>query len=308
MTLPNFFIVGAAKSGTTAVNEYLGQHPDVYMSPTKEPFHFILNGERPSYNGPGDREVFAQLAVPSRKKYEALFDDVTDEKAIGEATTQYLYVDHAAENIHAAVPDAKILIFLRHPVERAYSSYMHMLRDGRETYEDFEEALRYEPERIAANWEPLWHYTSASYYAESVERYYDLFGKEQVGVFLHDELKLDAPKLLYHVCQFLGVDDSFRPDTSTRYNVSGVPKNKMMHAVQTALLNPDNPVKAIVKPLLPKRLRHQALHGVVDKIRTVNFEDRKLDPELRQRLLARYRGDILRTQNLTGRDLSAWLT
>lgn len=308
MTLPNFFMVGAAKSGTTAVNEYLNQHPDIFMSPIKEPFHFILNGEPLDYNGPRDREILGRMATPNRARYEALFNGASKKhKAIGEATTQYLYVDHAAQAIHDAIPDAKILIMLRNPVDRAFSSWVHMLRDGRETYENFEDALSQEPARIAANWEPLWHYGSASYYTESVKRYYDLFGAEQVGVFLHDDLKLDAPKLLYQICQFLGVDDSFRPDTSTRYNVSGVPKNGMLHSIQTALLSPDNPVKAVVKPLLPKRLRHQALHSVVGKIREVNFEKRRLSPEMRVRLIARYRSDILRTQDLIDRDLSAWL-
>lgn len=307
MTLPNFFIVGTAKSGTTAVNEYLQQHPQIYMSPRKEPFYFILDGQPLAYNGPGDRETLARLVVNDAAAYAVLFDGVADEIAIGEATTQYLYVEPAAARIQAAVPSAKIVIFLRHPVARAYSSYMHMLRDEREPCEDFEAALDQEPERIAANWEPLWHYSRASYYAESIQRYYRLFGREQVAVFLQEDLKADAAGLLRAICDFLEVDASFTFDTETRYNVSGVPKNKMLHAVQNALLDPDNRVKALVKPLLPQRLRHRALHGVVGKMRAVNFEQRSLEPELRARLLEDYRDDILATQALIGRDLSHWL-
>lgn len=306
-SLPNFFMVGAAKSGTTAINEYLQQHPQIFMSSPKEPFYFILNEQPPTYAGPGDLDEMQKLAVYDRAEYEALFAGVTDEIAIGEATTQYLYVPGAAEKIHQAVPDAKIVIFLRHPVKRAYSSFMHMIRDGRETCEYFDQALAAEPQRIADNWEPLWHYASASYYHDNLKRYYDLFGKDQVAVFLFDDLKADADDLMRSLYRFLGVDEMFEADTGTKYNVSGVPKNRALHTFQNTLLSTNNPIKNVVKPLLPKRLRHAALHGVVGQIRRVNFEARPLDEATARRLLEQYHDDILKTQALIGRDLSHWL-
>jgi len=306
MPLPNFFMIGAAKCGTTAITEYLKQHPQVFISPRKEPFYFMLNDQPPTYAGPGDLDVIEPMAVHDWAAYQALFDGVRDEIAIGEATTHYLYVPEAAERIHQVAPDAKIIVFLRQPVERAYSSLMHMVRDDREPHDDFEQALTDEAQRIRDNWEPIWHYASASYYHDGLKRYYDLFGPDQIAVYLFDDLKADSEGLIRSIYRFLGVDEGFTPDTSIRYNVSGVPKNRALHAVQTALLSRDNPVKKMIKPLLPKRMRHAALHGVVGQIRQRNFEKRHLDPALAHRLLDSYRDDILKTQALIGRDLSHW--
>lgn len=307
MTLPNFYMIGAAKSGTTSLNEYIDQHPQVYMSPIKEPHFFVLEGTDIDFHGPGDVRALDPMYVSTLDDYKNLFAGVKDEIAIGEGTTQYLYYPEVADKIHALTPDAKIIAFLRHPVDRAYSSFTHLTRDGRETHEDFERALQDEPQRIADKWAPLWHYAAAGYYHDNLKHYMDIFGEAQVKVFLFDDLKKDVGALLKAIFAFLDVDDTFEPDTSIRYNVSGVPKNRTLQSVQDLLLTPNNPIKEMIKPLLPQKFRHRMLHKVVDHMRKVNYEKRPLDPALRNRLTENYRDDILKTQDLIRRDLSHWL-
>ena len=150
MTLPNFLVIGAAKSGTSSLYMYLKQHPEIYMSPIKEPHFFSFDDESKMTKGPGDP---IHKAITNFDDYQAQFDGVTDEKAIGEASTSYLYRPEAPGRIHAMLPDAKLIVILRNPVDRAFSAYMHVVRDKRETSKDFAEALSKEESRKAAGWE-----------------------------------------------------------------------------------------------------------------------------------------------------------
>src|SRR5260370_35932481 len=144
VTMPNFLILGAAKSGTDALCNYLGQHPQVFMCPNKEPNFFVAEGQTDiPYRGPGDHEVLERwdMWVSTLERYQALFADVADERAVGDGTTWYLYHERAPERIHHHVPDAKLIAILRNPVDRAYSAYTMLLRDRRETVGDFARAL-----------------------------------------------------------------------------------------------------------------------------------------------------------------------
>ncbi len=306
MTLPNFLIVGTPKAGTTAIYDYLQQHPQIFMSAVKEPYFFMMEGREVDFTGPGDREALSHV-VTSMDEYQALFADVKDEIAIGEGSTCYLRDESSAGRIRQHLPDVRIVIGLRNPVDRAFSSYSHLRRDGRETIEDFEQALKEEPKRIEAGYEPLWHYAQSGLYYESLQRFYSLFPKENIFLYLFEDLKADAPGLMRSLYEFLGVEPDFAPDTEAKHNVSGIPKNRGLHAVQEFLLQPNNPIKEAVKPLLPERMRKRMLHGMVDRIRDVNFERLKLSPEARARITPIFREDLLKVQDFIGRDLSAWL-
>ena len=149
-------IIGAMKSGTTSAYQYLRQHPAIYMPQNKEPKFFAWDGsEGPAFIGPGD-EQGVDSTIFQLEAYQALFADVTSETAIGEASTAYLFfADNTAERIWRRIPEAKLIAFLRHPVERAYSAYMHLVRDGRETAGDFAAGLSLEAQRRRDNWAPL---------------------------------------------------------------------------------------------------------------------------------------------------------
>src|ERR687883_42510 len=156
--MPNFFVVGAQKAGTTSLYYYLKQHPEVYMSPVKEP-HFF-EGMQSEFYRPG-RKV---MPVTCLGDYQALFQGVSNEKAIGEASASCLYSPKAPALLKGAIPNAKLIAVLRNPVDRAYSNFLHCIRVNREPLPSFAGALQAEEGRIRNNWGPLWHYKQKGFY------------------------------------------------------------------------------------------------------------------------------------------------
>ena len=142
MTMPNFLIIGANKAGTTSIYSYLKQHPQIYMSPVKEPMFFTLEGKNIDRTEVS-RQITLKTAVNDIEDYQALFQGVSNEKAIGEASTAYLHCPWCAERIKQYIPDVKLIAILRDPIERAYSNYLMYVRWGLETL-DFPEAVRQE--------------------------------------------------------------------------------------------------------------------------------------------------------------------
>jgi hypothetical protein len=299
MTWPSFLLIGAAKAGTSSVFAYLGQHPEVFVSPVKEPNYFALAGQRVAYAGPGDT-IVNRASITDGHRYRALFRGATGVRARGEASTLYLYAPGAAAAIRREVPDARIIAILRDPVERAYSSFLHMRRDGRETVESFEEALELEESRIGQHWEHLWHYTGLGHYHAQLQRYFALFPREQIGVWLYDDLEADPGRVLREVFTFLGVDPTFEPDMSVRHKVAGTPRSKTLHAILTQ----PNPAKSIAKRLLPAGVRSR-VYGVMMQ-RNVQEHRELMRAETRQRLQALFRADVEQLEGLLERDLSAW--
>jgi len=299
MTMPNFLVVGARKAGTTSLYHYLKQHPEVFMSPVKEPNFFAIEGDRADYNGPDADSRVNRWSVADPEDYRALFSEAGGAKATGEASPAYLCDPVAPERIKAHVPEAKLIAVLRDPAERAYSAYMHQVRDGRETL-PFTEALDAEEWRTRANWAPAWRYKAESFYLEGLSRYYELFGREQVRVYLYEDLSADPRGVMRDAYSFLGVDDSFTPDTARRHNPSGVPRSRLLVSV----LKRPNPLKSVLKPLLPEGLRGRISEGLQ---RRNLAKAPPMEPEVRGRLVELYRDDVARVQDLIGRDLSPWL-
>ncbi len=208
---PNFFIVGAAKSGTTSLWQYFRQHRDIFMPASpgwKEPSFYCDT-----------------YGVASYEFYLSLFKDATTQKRIGEASTTYLSSPESAQKIHDAVPNAKIIILLRNPVDRAYSLYRWMFQHGYETIAGFEDALAAEyPARkdnhefisgkfykgsFSYYWDFL--YFSSGLYCEQVNRYYRLFPRDQLAVIIFEEFAKDTRRTVRDLYKFLGVDANFDP-------------------------------------------------------------------------------------------------
>ena len=299
MTMPNFLIIGAMKSGTTALYHYLGQHPRIYMSPKKEPRFFALEGKKPDFRGPMDQERVNLESITSLEKYRALFQDVSDETVIGEASPLYLYSPEAPERIQHHIPDAKLIAILRNPVDRAYSSFMHCTRLGREPLGDFARALSEEDRRIRENWSPIWHYKRAGFYYAQLKRYLDTFDRDRIKVYLYEDLQIDPIHTARDAFQFLDVDDTYVPDTSLKYNVTGIVKNRLLHKY----LHEPNWIKSGLRPLLPATLRKRIRYNLKNR----NLVKPSLTPEVRRQLVVVYREDILKLQELIDRDLSGWL-
>ena len=294
MTMPNFLIIGAAKAGTTALHEYLQQHPQIYMTPTKETNFFAFEGEDLNFKGPGD-ELLKDFSITDLDTYQAQFAGVTEEIAIGEACPAYLYHPQATVRIKQYIPDARLIVILRNPINRAYANFLHTIRDDRETHRDFALALQDETTRIASNWEWFWHYIQLGFYGKQLQQYYEIFAPSQIKVYLYEDLKENAIALLQDIFRWLEVDDTFVPDMALRPNKSGMPKNKLLHQILTK----PNPLKTSLKPLFPAKIRQKIQHQ--------NLNTPQISQEVRQQLLDLYRTDILQCQDLINRDLSAWL-
>ncbi len=298
MTLPNFLIIGAAKSGTTALYQYLKQHPQIYMSPIKEPHFFGLEGENLNFQGP-TAEQYENRSITNIEDYRALFQGVLDEIAIGEASNSYLYLSKAPERIKYYIPSAKLIAILRNPVDRAYSSFLNLMRTGGEPLNDFPRALREEETRIRSNWGFLHRYQDLGFYYVQLKRYFEIFDSTQIRVYLYDDLRNNPVRVLQDIFKFIGVDVAFVPDMSTKFNVSGIPKNKVLHNFLTG----ENPIKTIFRPFLPANLRAKLINRYYEK----GLDKPQLSAEVRHQLIHIYREDILKLQDLSQRDLSGWL-
>jgi hypothetical protein len=294
--MPTFLIIGAAKSGTTALYQYLQQHPQIYMSPVKEPQFFAFEGEQLNYQGLG---VTINQSITHLEDYQTLFKNVSQEIAIGEASALYLYIPKASERIKYYLPNAKLIAILRNPVERAYAAFLHLIRDEREPFKDFSQALEAEQIRIENNWGFLWRYQDLGFYAVQLKRYLRKFDRSQIRVYLYDDFLTSPLFLIQDLFEFLGVEREFVPDISFRPNVSGVPQNKRLHR----FLKQEHWLKKAVKPLFPPIARNRIASQLMQK----NLTKPSMSPAIRTHLIDTFSNDILELQKILNRDLSQWL-
>lgn len=298
--LPNFLLIGTAKAGTTSLYHYLRQHPDVYMPAVKEPRFFAYADAPPAMVGPGDREANEDSgAVYTMDAYRALFDGVTDEPAVGEASVNYLYSETAPRRIHQHVPNAHLIAILRNPIERAYSHYLHLLRAGREPLRDFEAALAAEPERRRKGWEWSWHYTNMGFYHAQLVRYLEYFDRDQLSVYLFEDFTEDNRAVVQDIYRGLGVDSTFAPRGTLAHAKTGVP---ISDRFQRFIRNSDHPVRRAARWVLPESLRTTGMK----LLQNMNLSKPPMAPAVRERLRNRFEDDIRQLESLLDRDLSQW--
>lgn len=229
---PNFLIVGAGRSGTTALTEGLRRHPDVYVTMPKEPHYFAFHGQRPAFRGPGDDTTVNRLSVTDEQAYLDLYEAGQGHAARGEASVStFHYHREAIPEILRLAPRAKIVILLREPVERAHSAFDYLKVRGFEPLDSLVEAVEAEDRRVADHWHHLWHYKGMSLYRDRVESFQVAFGAENVGIWFYDDLTRDFAGTLHEVLRFVGVDDSLAPaDPVPFVNVSGKPRSRFVQA------------------------------------------------------------------------------
>jgi hypothetical protein len=287
---PTFLVIGAYKAGTTTLHHLVRAHPDVYVPEQKEPsfFAFVDGGDptNPAY----------ERAVRDESAYTQLFADAGDARAIGEVSPEYLVNAAAAPAIASRLPAVQLIAVLRNPVDRAYSDWLMYVREGREP-DDFARALELQAARREAG-DATGHYVGTGEYAEQLARYVDLFPREQLHVWLYDELDADPSRVLREVFATIGVDPDVSPPQVQRHNVGGIPRS----GADRLLLKTRDSLRPLLRRLPMSALRHRV---------SSNLEDRlvrpKIDPAVRAQLVEHFRPDIERLEVMLDRDLSAWL-
>src|ERR1039457_6238139 len=221
--MPDFFIAGVPKAGTTALHVALARHPALYMSAVKEPKFFLTDGPPPAQGGPGDAKTYREH-IWRRADYEALFDPALAGQLRGESTPFYLHSRDAQRRIRAQIPAARLIVVLRDPVERAHSNWTHLWSAGLDPIGDGVQACAEEDRRIAAGWAEFWHYTSLGKYGEQLQDLYSLFPREQVLVFRYRALVDEPLQSLDRICSFLGVETGVLTEIP-RHNVTSHPES-----------------------------------------------------------------------------------
>lgn len=317
MTAPatRLFIVGAPKAGTTSLYHYLDQHPQIYMSPIKEPHFFSdeirfenFSAEMQAMPGASTAALRAYLDGPAKEKfsggpvtnwndYRKLFAGAENETVVGEASTCYLWSPSAAANIAAAFPDAKILMVLRNPSDRAFSQYRHMLSFAPKRI-SFSDHLNASVAHSGARISELFPFLQFGLYGEQVSRYLAIFPRNRVHIAFYEDYLRAPADFLRNICKFLEVDPCFAFDLAAKHMQAAVPHS---YVLKNSLKNLGiwNLARALSPPAMRASFRHlifQPAHAL------------SLSPGERRRLRDFYRRDIQRLSELLKKDLSAWLT
>ena len=292
MILPNFLIVGVQKAGTTSIYNYLQEHPQVYMSRVKET-NFL---EKDWENMPPEQQN--KNGIVTLEKYCELFADVKDEIAIGEASPNYLFhYESSAARIKKYVPNAKLIVVLRNPTERAYSDHLMHVRDAI-GYRSLSEQIQHSSHKSFI--------LRKGFYYVPLKYYFEQFGQEQIKIFFYDDLCDNSQKFMQSMYQYIGVNDCFVPNTARKAQVAKIPKNKTINNLLNRKNILRNTTANILKTVMPVETRQK----LRDRLINLNSKTKKavsLSAEERQQLIELYREDILQLQDLVGRDLSKWL-
>ncbi len=292
---PDFFIVGAPRCGTTAMINYLGQHPEIYTPKEKESHHFAT-----------DLIPFDDH-FRSRENYLKLFNDKKDEKLIGEASVFYLYSKEAAQNLYEFNKNAKIIIMIRNPVDMIYSYYSKLVSNGDENILDFKSALEAEEKRKRGIFIPKnirfkerLYYSEVVRFSEQIERYFNIFDKDSVHYVIYDNFKYDTKNEYKKTLEFLNVNPHFQPE----FKIFNQNMRIRSNALRDFFKNPPPWAYLFGKLVPPYMLKF--IHNKLDRINIKYVKRKPMDPELRKTLRKQFLPEVQRVSILLGRDLSCW--
>ncbi|ETN95788.1 sulfotransferase [Zhouia amylolytica] len=293
--LPDFLIVGVARCGTTSLFHYLNQHPKIGFPVKKEPKYFSSLHINFPQKGIGDSTVDNKI-VKDLNTYTNLFNGLKDFPLLGEASSDYFYYHkNTIPEIKRTLGDVPIIISIRNPIERSFSAYNNLVRDGRENL-SFSLALEKEDERSSAGWDWMWAYTQGSLYAEGIKAFQENFSK--VKVVLFDEIQENPAKVLNDIEQFLDIEAYNDYDTSVKYSPSGSPKNKLIKLISSRNSKVINGVRNSVMNIIPR--------SVLEKIAKGFYAKDDLDNMLKKQLNEIFKEDIEKTEVLIGKSLNSW--
>lgn len=280
--IPNFLIIGAGKSGTSSLHEYLNQHPEIFMSPYKEPMYFRYGYGTDELKN--EEKSYVKFLYDTKDKYLQLFEDVKSEKVVGESSVTYLANPICAQRIKDFNPEMKLLAVLRNPVERAFSFYKMSVRMGLEK-KSFAKAVNEELAGKRENDIQLRRYLYMCKSYDPVKVYKNHFDEQSFRIFLYEDLKTNC-SFFKELFEFLDVDNSIKINTNIRHNTSStVPYHPFFRYLNLLLREHPSVYPEFLKKLyLPK-----------------------MSEELRSSLVGYFRQDTKNLQGLIGRDLSHWM-
>jgi len=300
--LPDFLLIGAPKAGTTALHAALAEHPELFLSPVKEPKYYLCgDSPPPAYKGPGDAHSNLEW-IWQRQRYLDLFQGASDGQLAGESTPFYLYHRDARRRIAADLPQARLVAVLRDPVDRAYSNWQHLWMDGLEPCGDVVEAVARERTRVDAGWAPFWHYAGLGMYGRQVADLFEHFPREQVLLLRYRELVEQPRATLNRVARFLGVAE----DVVTAIP-SGNSRPFVNVGVRTRVLGPVVRAGARAGAFFPPEAWRTVSKPLVGQLHQRGNPARpKLTEDQREMLRRPFLDDIALLEQVTGDSYDDW--
>lgn len=296
-----FFVVGAAKAGTTSLYDLLKAHPEVFVPAVKEPHFYadVASENKADYKKPEPGKTYHTKVIRNRVDYESLFKDATKAKAIGDFSPSYLWDENAAKRIYEDHPNAKIVVVLRDPIERAYSHYLMDVRDGLQTEQNFYKALRNDAKTTPKIWGGKSHlYAELGMYGKQLQRY-SCFPSNQLQIFVFESFFSNLSEKANTLCEFLDInpmDVETLIDTKAK-NTFAAPKNKL----SASILSWNRKLQGLGNALpegLKKHMKKSLLTETVSKP--------EMDLDARRFLTEKYRTDIAALEKQYQLDLSSW--
>ena len=294
---PDFYIVGAPKSGTTAMYAYLREHPDLFLPERKELRFFG-----------GDFEIRDRRPL-TMDEYLAHFAGAKPGQLVGTAYVWYLYSAAAAREIAEFTPAARIIAMLRNPIEMLHALHGEHLSNGNEEIEDFTAALDAEPDRRAGRRIPPHahlvqglSYSAVPRYTEQLQRFADAFGRDRLHVVVFDDLAADTAGAYRGILRFLDVRDNVRP---AAFDVVNASKRTRSERLRHFLARPPDLPRRVIRRAIPGPVR-RALYERAKSLNVAPAPRRPMPPDTRERLRLAYRDEVENLSAFLGRDLTHW--
>jgi len=289
-----FFVVGAARSGTTSIYKHFSMHPEIFLPRVKECNFFsnIESLDQEVYKTPKKEKQYHMKIITSPEVYSSLFSEAEDDLLKGEVSPSYLWDKESAKRIYEYNPNAKIIISIRNPIYRAYSHYLMHLNTGYEKQPTFEKAISAKKIRI---WGGGNLYLEMGLYYEQIRSYFELFDTDQIKIIIYEEWVKDIEKTMNDLHVFLGLKPFNNYDLTKK-------NNETIHLKNGNIINflRQKNIKRTLNKLLPEELK--------DKIKRTffvdNIEKQEINPETYERLKEYYKNDISELEKMIGLELS----
>ncbi len=294
---PNLFVIGAQRAGSTSMWRYLRAHPEIYMSEVKEPGFLCFDGGRPVFSHVGDPTFYDQIVTDSQD-YLKLFEAGSEARYRGESSSFYLYFEESRRTLAERYPDARLVVILRDPVDRAWSSYVYLRRLGGETLDDFGKALAAEPTRIEQNYEPLFHYAAASRYLDQLTALFEHFDRSQVHIMTLEHLQSDPAGAMAQLFRFLGIDPDADVGADIQHNSAARSRFPMVDKVLSPGFLPQS-----LADRIPRDLKDRAV-AIRERSRRTSYD--VMPDAYRGKLLADIQTDYDKLGSIAGIDLGQW--